>query len=715
MRRTLILSLGDLILAGGLATLALHPRFEAAAPPLPPLPHLRGRVNAAVCGPADESIAKLDYPGASRWLTAAASTDSVCATRQEYQRARCELETGQAATAGRRLVRLQGADPRLEDYRRLWLARAMAQTGEVAAADRLADSLAMVATSPAVRLEAAMLRAEWLTADGRHRQAVAAYQTLRRQRPTDATVLRQLAIAQRAAGDRTGAAASWLQLARQHAAKPEALEAIQQLPAGSSPAVDSVRAAVFTAHRQFPAAATEYRRLLRRWPRDARAGEWWCGLGAACLAAGQLDQASAALSQAYPARGYAPALFYQGRLAVRRDRDQAALDAYLEMSSKAPKHPLTPEALWQAGRTAERLGQYEIAARAYQRLHRDYPDHEHAGEAAWCIGFAAYCRGAFGEAEAAFAGAAADGGPGYLVDQNLYWEGKAAERCGDATRAAERYRQAAQGFPRSYYAARAVARGYPAPAVTGRATADDDRAAAGAGFQAALAAAAALRELGDVAAAQRETRLLEESAGPDTGRLRLLRDQYERFGWYDLALKVAGRVWNSVEARPADLSPAYPDYYWREASEAAAEAGIDAFLVLAVVRQESSFAPDARSSAGAVGLMQLLPETGAAVARQVGMPGFEASQLTEPGPALRLGARYLQQQLQAFGGSQGRLSMQLALSAYNAGPHNARRWADQLPLDDDDVFVEKIPFAETRSYVKLVLRNYSIYRALADV
>lgn len=715
MRRTLILSLGGIILAGGLATLVFGPRFAATAPTSGSLPHLRGREAPAACGSADESMARADYAGASRWLTAGASTDSVCITRQEYQRALCALETGQAAAAGRRLEGLQGADPRLEDYRRLWLARARVQAGDTTAAQQLVDSLTTVAASPAVRLEAATLRAAWLTAGGRRRQAVAACEAIRRERPADAAVLLQLAAAQRAAGDRTSATASWLQLARQHAARPEALEAIKQLPAGASATIDSVRAAVFTAHRLFPAAAAEYRRLLRRWPRDARAGEWWCGLGAACLAAGQLDQARTALSQAYPARGYAPALFYQGRLEVRRDRDQAALDAYLEFSTKAPRHPLAPEALWQAGRTAERLDQHETAGRAYQRLHRDYPDHEHAGEAAWCVGFVAYCRGAFSDAETAFAAAAASGGPGYLVDQNLYWEGKAAEQRGDPARASERYRQAAQGFPRSYYAARAVARGYPAPPLAGRAAADDDTSAARAGFRAALATAAALRELGHLATAQRETRLLEETAGTDNGRLRMLRDQYERFGWYDLALKVAGRVWNSAQAQPADLSPAYPDYYWKEAAQAAEDAGIDPFLVLAVVRQESSFAPDARSSAGAVGLMQLLPETGATVARQVGMPGFDATQLTDPEPALRLGAHYLQQQLKAFGGGQGHLGLQLALAAYNAGPHNARRWADQLPSDDDDVFVEKIPFAETRSYVKLVLRNYSIYKALADV
>jgi soluble lytic murein transglycosylase len=137
-----------------------------------------------------------------------------------------------------------------------------------------------------------------------------------------------------------------------------------------------------------------------------------------------------------------------------------------------------------------------------------------------------------------------------------------------------------------------------------------------------------------------------------------------------------------------------------------AAAGADAPLVLGLIRQESSFDPVIISAAGAVGLMQLMPET----ARQVG--GQETS-LTDPPTNMRLGVVYLQRLLAQFDNA-----VPYAVAAYNAGPRHVHEWiatngdAAASGRNDDMLdWIEQIPFAETRNYVQRVLENRAVYAA----
>jgi soluble lytic murein transglycosylase len=150
---------------------------------------------------------------------------------------------------------------------------------------------------------------------------------------------------------------------------------------------------------------------------------------------------------------------------------------------------------------------------------------------------------------------------------------------------------------------------------------------------------------------------------------------------------------------------AYPEPYADEIFE---NAGSDeaASLVYAVMRQESSFDPDAVSPAHAVGLMQLLPETARAVASSIPLP-YDDTRLSVPDTNIALGARYLRD-------LRGRLGDQLALAvaAYNGGEDSIQRWLLRAPGMDLDVFVERIPFAETRGYVARVMGNFARYEYL---
>jgi soluble lytic murein transglycosylase len=134
---------------------------------------------------------------------------------------------------------------------------------------------------------------------------------------------------------------------------------------------------------------------------------------------------------------------------------------------------------------------------------------------------------------------------------------------------------------------------------------------------------------------------------------------------------------------------------------------VPAPLVLAVMRQESSFDPKIISSAGAHGLMQLMPQTAAQLARA---DHIAPGPLSDPSVNMRLGTLYLADLIKRFG------LIPVAIAAYNAGPHRAQEWLDAATPTADDAdamtdWIEGIPFAETRNYVQRVLENETIYEA----
>jgi soluble lytic murein transglycosylase len=150
----------------------------------------------------------------------------------------------------------------------------------------------------------------------------------------------------------------------------------------------------------------------------------------------------------------------------------------------------------------------------------------------------------------------------------------------------------------------------------------------------------------------------------------------------------------------------YP-FGWRsEVSQAAQRAGLDPFLVAAVVREESSYYPRAVSRAGARGLMQLMPATAQPMAEVRGLAFREGQLLDEPDANLEIGTSFLAGLMREFG------DPRLALAAYNAGPRRAREWWKARKNDDVEAWVEQIPFDETRGYVKRVMLSWEEYRRL---
>ncbi len=152
----------------------------------------------------------------------------------------------------------------------------------------------------------------------------------------------------------------------------------------------------------------------------------------------------------------------------------------------------------------------------------------------------------------------------------------------------------------------------------------------------------------------------------------------------------------------------YPLAYWQTVSEISDLYTLDPFILLAVMREESRFDPNARSIAGALGLMQIMPHTADSLNKHLKMDIDDASDIYNVRTNITVGAYYLNSLLKEFG------SLPLALAAYNAGHDRVREWVKEGKYRSHDEFIEDIPYDETKTYVKRVLLTYFTYLSLGD-
>jgi soluble lytic murein transglycosylase len=153
----------------------------------------------------------------------------------------------------------------------------------------------------------------------------------------------------------------------------------------------------------------------------------------------------------------------------------------------------------------------------------------------------------------------------------------------------------------------------------------------------------------------------------------------------------------------------FPTPYRDQVQLRAAQTGLEPAFIYGLIRQESRFIAEAQSSVGAAGLMQVMPNTAHWTARRIGLRNYKPKQITDRDTNIALGTSYLKLVLDAFDGS-----MPLAAAAYNAGPTRARGWRGQVsdPVLEAAIWIENIPFGETRDYVKKVLPNTVNYAAV---
>lgn len=268
-----------------------------------------------------------------------------------------------------------------------------------------------------------------------------------------------------------------------------------------------------------------------------------------------------------------------------------------------------------------------------------------------------------------------------------YWSARAAAKSGDASAARTLY-EPILGED-NYYSAMAAAR-LARPILPNPQVVPVDSAQLAAMEKTpAFLRARELRSAGMLSHAQAEWRFGQDSLSPATRAQAI--HLASRWGWYDQAVATATgeRVFN-------DYPVLYPRPYDTEVAAAARLSGLPPDTIYGVIRQESLYSSDAVSSANARGLMQLLLETARSTARRWNQPAPSYATLFEPSVNVTLGAAHLRELLDRSGGQ-----LPIALAGYNAGPGAVQRWLPSAAMDPD-IWIENIPYNETRAYVQRI-------------
>jgi soluble lytic murein transglycosylase len=426
--------------------------------------------------------------------------------------------------------------------------------------------------------------------------------------------------------------------------------------------------------------------------------------------AGRVDESLATLKQIYqryPDTAQAPsALFRRARVLWNRDRTLDAQEAFDYLLRRYPGDANAAEALYAIGRMEESAGHGEQAVATYGRLVRAYPHAAVAAEAGWRIGWVLYRQQRWAQAAEAFA-RAVQRSPSIAADA-MYWQARSLERAARVTDARAFYRRLLDKDPTSYYAywaehrlgqvkagvANALPRGLSAGIPpTPLPTMDTYH----------LTRARELQAMGLLSPALRELRAFDRGNRATASLPSFLIDAYRAVDGYHDAIRLAHTM-----SSPAPFV-LYPLAFWSQVTTNTSHNGVDPFLVLSLMRQESMFDPEALSPADARGLMQLLPKTAVQVAQRVGRPTPKLADLYDADVNITLGVAHIRYLLDLYGGN----SMK-ALAAYNGGEDAVARWDRQSGGLDLDEWVESVTYRETRSYVKKVISNQLRYENLYD-
>ena len=394
-----------------------------------------------------------------------------------------------------------------------------------------------------------------------------------------------------------------------------------------------------------------------------------------------------------------------------------------------------PDSPW-AERTLNELASHYItvdddakADDVFRELVRRFPGGRYADRAAWNIGWLAYKRDRFTEAASTFEAAAVASPRANYRPSWLYWAARSHDRLGNEPAANALYRVAASDYLNSYYGRLAstvlAERGEAAvrPIVV---TSPTGAALSGQDPGTAVPTAQVIRTLASVG--------LYDQA--------LQEAEYADLAWGDSSALQATRAWlryqRAARPQPADhfadlrgaittMRRAYPQFmaaggeqlppqvlqvifpleHWPLIKKYSDAHELDPYLITALVAQESTFTVDVRSSANAVGLMQLIPGTARRYAGRLGIR-YSSGILTQAETNIRLGMRYFKDLMNRFGDAH------FALASYNAGEGRISRWIRERPGFAQDEFIDDIPFLETRNYVKRILGTADDYRRLYD-
>jgi soluble lytic murein transglycosylase len=470
-------------------------------------------------------------------------------------------------------------------------------------------------------------------------------------------------------------------------------------------------------------ASEQYRALARQSGLDAQSRNGFAVAAAACdlklkvLSVAQVE----ALPDTHDDNG-ARRLYLLMELARNRNDLDYQQRIVTQMESSFPHSQWLAEALYSSGNMYLLRREYPTAVGYYSYLASHFPDNTNAAAAHWRAGWLSYRQGLYEDAARMFDEQIRLYPGTKETASALYWRGRLYEAQGhNPTLAAANYRTVVRVYQHFFYAQMARERLAALGGALPVATSQLDSLEAAPVPQLAesfpedsphLAKARLLANAG-----LNDYIAQEIAADPDSSSWSALAEAqiYASYGETFRAMRALKRALPyaataSIKSIPLSYwRVLFPEAWWDTIKAESAKNNLDPYLVASLIRQESEFNPSAISRANAYGLMQLLPSSGKALAREEGISHFETFQLLDPVTNIRLGTRYLRKTLDRFGGVK-----EYALAAYNAGDDRVFDWQAAGPYQGIDEFVESIPFTETREYVEAILRNEEMYKAIDE-
>lgn len=489
-----------------------------------------------------------------------------------------------------------------------------------------------------------------------------------------------------------------------------------------------------------------FRILLTREPNPPNRPDVLLRMGIALFSLGKRGESAVVLEKLvkdHPAQEQtAEALNWLGKSYSKLGEREKAITTFQKIISADPEGEWADDALFYIGNIYREANDLKMGLKFYGRLAAEHPDSKFADSAIWWNAWAYYGAGEYKKAEQTLQELINRYPRSFLVHQARYWQGKTAEKSNDPDRAAVYYGRVLRNGPYTYYGYRAAERlaalGSPSADMPVDGVADcgaepcledplaaydtDDGPpvwtdetrqllAAEPSFKKTLE----LMHLDMRKEAAAELWSLQERLPHTRGALIGLSKAFFDLGDYYRSLVLVLRNYQPYldgqsRETPADLWVlAYPQGYWDSIANYSKKYGQDPYFIAAIIREESQFHAAALSPAGARGVMQVMPQTGEWVAQNVSVPGFDRSRLFEPDMAINVGTWYISHLMKRF-----KNDPLFVAAAYNAGPEAVTSWLNRNgPVGmERDVFVESIPFSETRGYVKKVLRNYAEYKRI---
>ncbi len=624
------------------------------------------------------------------------------------------LAEGDVAEARTLLTGAKNVPEPLQPFLAYYQGQAHFYAGDAAAAAE-AFGRAVEKASPALLPRARARLGEALLAAGKAKEAAPALEAAANEEAS-AELLYQRAQARAAVGNPTGERADMKEVALRYPAHPYADEALAKLEAFKPPLRLTLAEYLQRARGLLDAGAAkrtleelekaEARKLVRK--QDAP--EVALVRAQALYATGQKDEAEKALAVARqgPAKVAAEAAYVTARRALKADDNETARKLMAAVEKAFPKESVADDAGYYVGWLDLQAGRFEDAVKAFTAFDQRHARSRRRDEGMWYRALAHIRLEQYGKAREVLDTLVDTFPRSSLVPQARYWSARSHELEGaKADVTGPGYEAVITSAPNSYYALlaserlRELGREPPPPFP------EAPKQVASTQVPAELKLAVALTEAG----------LFRDAAEEVQSRISRIRDQEQalsfahallRLGEYGHAHAVAARhLWGrAFGARvPEALAAFYPRAFANAVESEATRYQVSPFLVWAIMRRESAFRPEVASAADARGLMQVIPPTARAIAKKLAEPEPAPAELFSPSLSIRYGAWYLSQLMQRFS------HPALAAAAYNAGPDAAVKWVKDkgsLPLD---LFVEEIPFRETRGYVKQVLADLYLYQS----